>query len=131
MTGTDPESSQGEPIQNEHPHVQMESTQNQQCQAATKQIVVIDSSYQCQFCANKFKTYFQLKSHLTQHKGEQVRTKCDTLEHILMKTLLLNRSKLNCGNHYLAIAPLNDTIKLQHDNSYISLLYGRGYERMR
>ncbi|XP_061758461.1 zinc finger protein 341 isoform X2 [Nerophis ophidion] len=37
-----------------------------------KQIVVIDSSYQCQFCSSKFKTYFQLKSHLTQHKGEQV-----------------------------------------------------------
>uniref|UniRef100_A0A671YLK9 Zinc finger protein 341 n=1 Tax=Sparus aurata TaxID=8175 RepID=A0A671YLK9_SPAAU len=46
--------------------------QNPQCQAPTKQIVVIDSSYQCQFCASKFKTYFQLKSHLTQHKGEQV-----------------------------------------------------------
>uniref|UniRef100_A0A3Q2QJE7 Zinc finger protein 341 n=1 Tax=Fundulus heteroclitus TaxID=8078 RepID=A0A3Q2QJE7_FUNHE len=40
--------------------------------AHTKQIVVIDSSYQCQFCGSKFKTYFQLKSHLTQHKGEQV-----------------------------------------------------------
>lgn len=72
-TGTDP---QGEPVQNEHPHVQTESVQNQQCQANTKKIVVIDSSYQCQFCASKFKTYFQLKSHLTQHKGEQVSTKC-------------------------------------------------------
>nr|XP_057941621.1 zinc finger protein 341 isoform X2 [Doryrhamphus excisus] len=40
--------------------------------AHTKQMVVIDSSYQCQFCSSKFKTYFQLKSHLTQHKGEQV-----------------------------------------------------------
>uniref|UniRef100_A0A665X479 C2H2-type domain-containing protein n=1 Tax=Echeneis naucrates TaxID=173247 RepID=A0A665X479_ECHNA len=37
-----------------------------------EQSVVIDSSYQCQFCASKFKTYFQLKSHMTQHKGEQV-----------------------------------------------------------
>uniref|UniRef100_A0A7N6B2D5 C2H2-type domain-containing protein n=1 Tax=Anabas testudineus TaxID=64144 RepID=A0A7N6B2D5_ANATE len=46
--------------------------EGQQCQAQTKQIVVIDSSYQCQFCASKFKTYFQLKSHLTQHKAEQV-----------------------------------------------------------
>ncbi|CAM9098855.1 unnamed protein product, partial [Lampetra planeri] len=46
--------------------------QNPQCQAQVKQIVVIDSSYQCQFCASKFKTYFQLKSHMTQHKGEQV-----------------------------------------------------------
>lgn len=57
----DPEGSHVEDVQ---------PSQNQQC--TTKQIVVIDSSYQCQFCASKFKTYFQLKSHLTQHKGEQV-----------------------------------------------------------
>ncbi|KAJ8257316.1 hypothetical protein GJAV_G00184280 [Gymnothorax javanicus] len=38
----------------------------------SKQIILIDSSYQCQFCAGKFSTYFQLKSHMTQHKGEQV-----------------------------------------------------------
>ena len=68
----DPEGSRGEAMQNGHPQVQMQSSQNPQCQAPTKQIVVIDSSYQCQFCASKFKTYFQLKSHLTQHKGEQV-----------------------------------------------------------
>nr|XP_056700328.1 zinc finger protein 341 isoform X3 [Euleptes europaea] len=37
-----------------------------------KQVVLIDSSYQCQFCPNKFSTYFQLKSHMTQHKHEQV-----------------------------------------------------------
>ncbi|XP_039623291.1 zinc finger protein 341 isoform X3 [Polypterus senegalus] len=37
-----------------------------------KQIVLIDSSYQCQFCGSKFSTYFQLKSHMTQHKDEQV-----------------------------------------------------------
>ncbi|XP_018530814.1 zinc finger protein 341 isoform X2 [Lates calcarifer] len=68
----DPEGSQGEAVQNGHPQAQIHSNQSQQCQAQTKQIVVIDSSYQCQFCASKFKTYFQLKSHLTQHKGEQV-----------------------------------------------------------
>uniref|UniRef100_A0A3B5KWT9 C2H2-type domain-containing protein n=1 Tax=Xiphophorus couchianus TaxID=32473 RepID=A0A3B5KWT9_9TELE len=53
-------------------HTRSMSDQNQQGGAQTKQIVVIDSSYQCQFCTCKFKTYFQLKSHLTQHKGEQV-----------------------------------------------------------
>ncbi|XP_074868337.1 zinc finger protein 341 isoform X2 [Carettochelys insculpta] len=37
-----------------------------------KQVVLIDSSYQCQFCSSKFNTYFQLKSHMTQHKNEQV-----------------------------------------------------------
>ncbi|KAM3618582.1 uncharacterized protein V6R79_021960 [Siganus canaliculatus] len=67
-----PESVPGEAMQNGHPQTQMQTNQNQQCQGPTKQIVVIDSSYQCQFCASKFKTYFQLKSHLTQHKGEQV-----------------------------------------------------------
>ncbi|GAB1287101.1 Zinc finger protein 341 [Apodemus speciosus] len=37
-----------------------------------KQVVVIDSSYLCQFCPSKFSTYFQLKSHMIQHKKEQV-----------------------------------------------------------
>uniref|UniRef100_A0A3Q3LCQ0 Zinc finger protein 341 n=1 Tax=Mastacembelus armatus TaxID=205130 RepID=A0A3Q3LCQ0_9TELE len=66
--------SQGEAMDNRCPQAQMQvqTNQNSQCQAQSKQIVVIDSSYQCQFCASKFKTYFQLKSHLTQHKGEQV-----------------------------------------------------------
>ncbi|KAM9751842.1 zinc finger protein 341 [Menidia menidia] len=51
---------------------QAPANQKQACGAEGRQMVVIDSSYQCQFCASKFKTYFQLKSHLTQHKGEQV-----------------------------------------------------------
>lgn len=74
----DPEGSQEEAMQNGCPQAQMPSNQSQQCQAQTKQIVVIDSSYQCQFCASKFKTYFQLKSHLTQHKAEQVSTNIGT-----------------------------------------------------
>uniref|UniRef100_A0A8D0ANY4 Zinc finger protein 341 n=1 Tax=Sander lucioperca TaxID=283035 RepID=A0A8D0ANY4_SANLU len=64
------EGSRGEAEQNGLP--QLQSNQDQQCQAPSQQIVVIDRSYQCQFCASKFKTYFQLKSHMTQHKGEQV-----------------------------------------------------------
>ncbi|XP_029012323.1 zinc finger protein 341 isoform X2 [Betta splendens] len=67
----DPECSQGAATQNGHSPAQVQPEQSQQCQVQ-KQIVVIDSSYQCQFCASKFKTYFQLKSHLTQHKAEQV-----------------------------------------------------------
>uniref|UniRef100_A0A673BKN8 Zinc finger protein 341 n=1 Tax=Sphaeramia orbicularis TaxID=375764 RepID=A0A673BKN8_9TELE len=62
------EQEQGE--QEEEP--QQQASQSQAEEETTKQIVVIDSSYQCQFCPSKFKTYFQLKSHLTQHKGEQV-----------------------------------------------------------
>ena len=34
--------------------------------------VSIDNSFICQYCGLKFKTYFQLKSHMTQHKNEQV-----------------------------------------------------------
>ncbi|XP_030642594.1 zinc finger protein 341 [Chanos chanos] len=41
-------------------------------QPKTKQMILIDSSYQCQFCPDKFSSYFQLKSHMTQHKDEQV-----------------------------------------------------------
>ncbi|XP_052579991.1 zinc finger protein 341 isoform X3 [Peromyscus californicus insignis] len=37
-----------------------------------KQVVLIDSSYLCQFCPSQFSTYFQLKSHMIQHKKEQV-----------------------------------------------------------
>ncbi|XP_028309923.1 zinc finger protein 341 isoform X2 [Gouania willdenowi] len=66
----DPESVQQDDVQNEHPHVQTLSNQNRLCHI--KQVMVTNSSYQCQFCSSKFKTYFQLKSHLTQHKEEQV-----------------------------------------------------------
>lgn len=34
--------------------------------------VVIDNSYMCQYCPEKFKSYYQLKSHMVQHKGFQV-----------------------------------------------------------
>ncbi|CAF93318.1 unnamed protein product [Tetraodon nigroviridis] len=71
-TGSEPQGSRREPARDEHPRGQAEPVQDQQCHANAKKVVLIDSSYQCQFCAGKFKTYFQLKSHLTQHKGEQV-----------------------------------------------------------
>ncbi|XP_050396148.1 zinc finger protein 341 [Patella vulgata] len=34
--------------------------------------VVIDNSYVCHYCPAKFKTYFQLKTHMVEHKVEQV-----------------------------------------------------------
>lgn len=64
----DPEAVGAEALLHRHPAGQAEAEQTRR----SKQMLVIDSSYQCQFCASKFKTYFQLKSHLTQHKGEQV-----------------------------------------------------------
>lgn len=71
----DSEAGRAEALQHRLPAVQTDGAQSRQNQTRRgKQIVVIDSSYQCQFCAGKFKTYFQLKSHLTQHKGEQVST---------------------------------------------------------
>lgn len=65
--------SHGEDKQNGQSQARAQAMEAQnQTQVQTKQIVLIDSSYQCQFCAGKFSTYFQLKSHMTQHKGEQV-----------------------------------------------------------
>ncbi|XP_011907962.1 PREDICTED: zinc finger protein 341 isoform X3 [Cercocebus atys] len=46
-----------------------------------KQVVLIDSSYLCQFCPSKFSTYFQLKSHMTQHKNEQMCQMCQQILH--------------------------------------------------
>ncbi|XP_075033645.1 zinc finger protein 341 isoform X2 [Mixophyes fleayi] len=51
----------------------MDTEQIESCDGTeAKQVVMIDSSYHCQFCSNKFNSYFQLKSHMTQHKQEQV-----------------------------------------------------------
>ena len=36
--------------------------------------IVVDNTYICQYCAQKFKSYFQLKSHMVEHKSEQVST---------------------------------------------------------
>ena len=38
------------------------------------QELLIDISYVCQYCGKKLKTYYQLKTHMTIHKNEQVRT---------------------------------------------------------
>eukprot|EP00062_Callorhinchus_milii_P022926 gi/632981227/ref/XP_007907475.1/ PREDICTED: zinc finger protein 341 isoform X2 [Callorhinchus milii] len=71
----------GEPEERESTESSENSLQNQhvnvECPAGdggadSKQVVVIDSSYQCQFCPCKFISYFQLKSHMIQHKNQQV-----------------------------------------------------------
>lgn len=54
------------------PQVMPPTEDHEASKMEAKQVVLIDSSYQCQFCPNKFNTYFQLKSHMTQHKHEQV-----------------------------------------------------------
>ncbi|XP_039200637.1 zinc finger protein 341 isoform X1 [Crotalus tigris] len=55
-----------------HPQALPPGEEHDAAKLEAKQVVLIDSSYQCQFCPNKFNTYFQLKSHMTQHKHEQV-----------------------------------------------------------
>ncbi|XP_043944946.1 zinc finger protein 341 [Protopterus annectens] len=57
---------------NSQPQSEGESSESNQGQVETKQVVLIDCSYQCQFCPCKFHTYFQLKSHMIHHKNEQV-----------------------------------------------------------
>ncbi|KAM5135222.1 zinc finger protein 341 [Mantella aurantiaca] len=55
------------------PSQDLEAVQGGSCDGTkAKHVVIIDSSYHCQFCPNKFNSYFQLKSHMTQHKQEQV-----------------------------------------------------------
>ncbi|KAI1892394.1 hypothetical protein AGOR_G00132910 [Albula goreensis] len=74
-----------EDVQNE---TERGSDAKQPVKSKSKQIILIDSSYQCQFCTGKFSTYFQLKSHMTQHKDEQV-YKC------VVKSCLLTFQKLD------------------------------------
>ncbi|XP_062584073.1 zinc finger protein 341-like [Saccostrea cucullata] len=38
----------------------------------TRTKVMIDNSYVCQYCPSRFKSYFHLKSHMVQHKNQQV-----------------------------------------------------------
>ncbi|XP_073462455.1 zinc finger protein 341 [Aquarana catesbeiana] len=60
------------PVENA-PSQDLDTVQGGSCDGTeAKQVVVIDSSYHCQFCPSKFTSYFQLKSHMTQHKQEQV-----------------------------------------------------------
>ena len=34
--------------------------------------VTVDNTYNCQYCGQKFPNYFKLKTHMLQHKDEQV-----------------------------------------------------------
>ncbi|KAG8446232.1 hypothetical protein GDO86_013904 [Hymenochirus boettgeri] len=66
-------------VAEETPAVGMESAQCGMSEDAhgmggtdAKHVVLVDSSYHCQFCTSQFDSYFHLKSHMTQHKQEQV-----------------------------------------------------------
>lgn len=41
-------------------------------EAEKKKVLMVDNSYICQYCNEKFKSYFQLKTHMVVHKNEQV-----------------------------------------------------------
>ncbi|XP_028810252.1 zinc finger protein 341 isoform X2 [Denticeps clupeoides] len=87
-------------------------------QNKSKQVPLNDSSYQCQFCSNKFNSYFQLKSHMTQHKNEQVykcvvKTCCQTfqkldsfLEHIRSHQEHLTYHCHQCSKVFLSLFEL-------------------------
>lgn len=49
------------------------STDSSEPKEDSRTKVMIDNSYICQYCPCKFKTYFHLKSHMVQHKNQQVR----------------------------------------------------------
>lgn len=48
------------------------STDSSEPKEDSRTKVMIDNSYICQYCPCKFKTYFHLKSHMVQHKNQQV-----------------------------------------------------------
>uniref|UniRef100_A0AAY4AWZ1 C2H2-type domain-containing protein n=1 Tax=Denticeps clupeoides TaxID=299321 RepID=A0AAY4AWZ1_9TELE len=95
------------------PHTAPRTSQNK-----SKQVPLNDSSYQCQFCSNKFNSYFQLKSHMTQHKNEQVykcvvKTCCQTfqkldsfLEHIRSHQEHLTYHCHQCSKVFLSLFEL-------------------------
>ncbi|CAH2292667.1 zinc finger 341 isoform X1 [Pelobates cultripes] len=63
----------GQTSPKEPPSEGMDTVPNGMAEGADdKQVLLVDSSYHCQFCTSKFSSYFQLKSHMTQHKQEQV-----------------------------------------------------------
>ena len=51
--------------------------------------VVIDNSYLCQYCPEKFKSYFQLKTHMVKHKNEQVIYHIEDRSEGQLQTILL------------------------------------------
>ncbi|XP_033113185.1 zinc finger protein 341-like [Anneissia japonica] len=58
-------------------NVEQENESNQQVSeeynsTSPAECIVIDNSYLCSFCDKSFKSYFALKTHMTQHKNEQV-----------------------------------------------------------
>lgn len=52
------------------------STDSSEPKEDSRTKVMIDNSYICQYCPCKFKTYFHLKSHMVQHKNQQVSSHC-------------------------------------------------------
>ncbi|XP_071957306.1 zinc finger protein 341-like [Antedon mediterranea] len=49
--------------------------QVKECMVTTQQTaesIIVDNSYLCSFCDKSFKSYFKLKTHMNQHKNEQV-----------------------------------------------------------
>ncbi|XP_063311797.1 zinc finger protein 341 [Pelobates fuscus] len=78
LNGSQPEetvenNAPGQTSPEEPPTEGMDTAPNDMAEGADdKQVLLVDSSYHCQFCTSKFSSYFQLKSHMTQHKQEQV-----------------------------------------------------------
>lgn len=97
--------------------------------AETKVKVLVDSSYVCQYCPVKFKTYYQLKTHLVTHKNQQV-YKCvmkscgqsfpqleSFLEHIKSHESELNYRCHQCNKYFKS---LNDLGVHQYTHVYLN-----------
>ena len=62
--------------------------------------LLIDSSYVCQYCGKKLKTYYQLKTHMTIHKNEQVKWVGSEICQESPVHLIKIRPS-NCGDNFL------------------------------
>ncbi|KAL3859643.1 hypothetical protein ACJMK2_009857, partial [Sinanodonta woodiana] len=81
--------------------------------------VVIDNTYLCQYCNQKFETYFKLKSHMTQHKNEQV-YKC------VMKNCNATFKDLDSFLDHTSTHKEEMTYRCHHCNKFFSTLYELG-----
>lgn len=81
--------------------------------------VVVDNSYICQYCCQKYKTFFQLKTHMVTHKSEQV-YKC------VMKSCGAAFAELDAFLDHTKTHENEMTYRCHQCNKYFASLYELG-----
>ncbi|KAJ8302984.1 hypothetical protein KUTeg_019380 [Tegillarca granosa] len=81
--------------------------------------ILVDNSYICQYCPAKFKSYFQLKTHMVQHKKEQV-YRC------VMKNCILTFKDLDMFLEHIKHHESEMTYRCHMCNKFFPSLYELG-----